>query len=304
MSRIQKQNHEIQEAISSSDDDGVKIDKIAKIRRWFQPAEGSEYYTIVQEYLAKTLTLDDACQKIFGPIDEKICAQKLDDVNFMDLWYSILHAARRTHYRNTALHQSMLSLVAKFKKHSIANHEKYNYLYDSLTDLSMACRETYNDQPSPESPFPLEGIAWSNLNYFLALLTGTRLVDNAIFAIWAMREALETKLEDDETCTALSKYDLYVPAAAVWILGAHAVLHDKEEDVTPKDEKHGNPARGGELWHGKAEFSKQRWHFWKNRFATIVGQADDGLSETVRAIVKDAVGVMERTATLEKVQGR
>ncbi|KAH5305038.1 hypothetical protein HBI23_183420 [Parastagonospora nodorum] len=299
MSRVEKQNQQIQEIVSSNDNDDVKIDQVAKVRGWFQPEEGSYFFAVVQDYLKEKLKLEDAAKKILTPIDEKIAAERLDDVNFMDLWFSILHAARRTHYRDADIHISIVRLVAAFKEHSIPNNEQYNYLHNEQTDLLMACREAYNDQPTPGSSFEVENQAWSNLNFFLALLVREKLADNFVFAIWAMRQALETPHQDDEDSTAVQKYETYVPAAAVWVFGAHHALFEKQEDLTPKDKKHGNPGRGGELWKGKAEFSHARWNFWKDRFAEIATM--DGLSEDTKVVAKDAVESMERAATFEKM---
>lgn len=218
-------------------------------------------------------------------------------MNFIDLWYSILHSARRIHYRDAHIHVSIVSLLASIKKHSISNNEKYNYIYDSLTYFLMACREAFNDAPTPGSSFKIESVAWANLNSFLALLVGKELADNSLFAIWAFRQALETPHSDDEESTAVEKYETYVPAAAVWIFGAFRVLYEKEEDLTPKDKKHGNPARGGELWKGRAEFSHARWNFWKERFAEIAKM--ECLSADTNDLAKDAVESMERAATWE-----
>jgi hypothetical protein len=295
----QKQNQQIKEVVSSKDNDGAKIDKVAKIRGWFRPEEDSYFYAIVQDYLDEKLKLDDTCKKIFTPIDENINAERLDDVNFMDLWYSIIHSARRIYYRDADVHGSIAKLFAAFKEHSIPNNEKYNYLYQSPPDFLMACREAYNDQPIPGLSFEVERVAWTNLNFFLAMLVGKKLADNSLFAIWAMRQALETPLNDDEESTAFEKYEMYIPAAAVWIFGAQGVLYHKEEDLTPKDKKHGNPGRGGELWKGKAEFSQARWNFWKDRFAEI-GKMD-GLGEDTKTLAKDAVEAMERAETFEKM---
>ena len=217
----------------------------------------------------------------------------------MDLWYSIIHSARRISFRETSWHQIIVDLVSAFKNHSIPGNEKYNYLYSSLTDFSMACREAYNDQPTPGISSDIEIKAWANMNFFFALLLGKEVAQNFIFAIWALRQALETPQVDDEQSTAIQKYDTYVPAAAVWIFGGFRVLFIKEEDLTPTDKKHGNPAKGGELWKGKAEFSKERWYFWRERFAEI-GKMEE-VSENTRIVARDAVNAMERAATFEKI---
>jgi hypothetical protein len=295
----QEQTREIQRIVSSDQDDATKIDQIAKLRRWFRPSDDGPFYAVVQDYLAKKLTVEQASEKLCAPIDEKVSAQRLDDVNFTDLWYSIIHSARKTHYRNTVEHEKIVNLVTAFKEHSVPDNEKYNYLYSSLTEFLLTCREAYNDQPTPGSSTDIETAAWANMNYFFALLTGKEIADNSLFAIWAMRQALETPHNDDDQSTAVQKYDTYIPAAAVWVFGAFRTLYDKEEDLTPKDKKQGNPARGGELWKGKAEFSRARWELWQQRFAEV-GKMED-VGEATRNVARDAVQAMERAATFERV---
>jgi hypothetical protein len=297
--QLQEQNGKIEDIISSDQEQTAKIDQIAKVRGWFRPEDNSPFYQIVQDYLAKSLTLDEATEKLFTPIDEKISAERLDDVNFMDLWYSIIHSARRIHFREPDSHNCLVFIVQAFKEHSIPRNEKYDYLYSSLTDLLIACREAYNDQPVPGLSFDIEDTAWANMNFFFALIYGKEIADNSLFAIWAMRQALETPHEDDEQATAVQKYSTYVPTAAVWVFGGFRVLFETKKDLTPKDKKHGNPAKGGELWKGKAEFSAERWNFWKERFAEI-GKMDE-VSEQTRIVARDAVEGMERAATWEKI---
>jgi hypothetical protein len=217
----------------------------------------------------------------------------------MDLWYSIIHSARRISFRDIHTIGIITNLIIAFKEHSIPNNEKYNYLFSSLTDFAMASREAYNDQPTPGTSFDIETTAWANTNYLLALLTGKEILDNCLFALWSMRQALETPHEDDEQSTAVEKYNMFVPAAAVWAFGAFRVLYHKEKDLTPKDNKQPNPGKGGALWKGKAEFSKERWHFWSQRFAEV-GKMDE-VSENTRTVARDAVEAMERAATFEKM---
>lgn len=299
---MKEQNRKIEEVISSSRDDGEKIDQIAKIRGWFRPQENSVYFPTVQDYLKREVHLNEVSSKLFGPIDEKIAASKLDDVDFMDLWYSLIHSARRISHRDLHKHNSVIELVAAFKNHSIPENEKYNYLYHSMTDFSMACREAYNDKPQATQNgfFDIEIEAWANINHFFALVTAQGLEDLSIFAIWAMREALETPQEDDDGATAAQKLDAYIPAATAWVIGTGENLFKKQKDLTPTDPKQGNPARGGKLWEGKAEFSKDRWEFWKNRFYEI--SSFEGLKEKTRDIAKDAVQGMERAETFELIR--
>ncbi|KAH8730485.1 hypothetical protein GQ44DRAFT_736700 [Phaeosphaeriaceae sp. PMI808] len=282
----------VQEIASSKEENTIKIDQIAKVRGWFRQEDDSRYYPIVERYLTSKNAVEETTKELLAPIDELISAERLDDANILDLWYSIIHSARRISFRTPHEHQKLVDLVANIKTHSIPSNEKSNHIYSSLTDFSMACREAYNDEPTPGSSTNVEILAWANLNFFYALLTSKEVADTSLYAIWAMRQALETPQTDDEESTALQKYNTYVPAAFAWVAGASSALYLKEVDLTPKDRKFGNPARGGELWKGKAEFSRERWNLWSGRFAEI-GEME-GVSDETRVCAKDAVQAMEK----------
>ncbi len=253
----------------------------------------------MSKYLEDEIDLDTAASQLFAPIDEKIIAQQLDDVYFVDLWYSIIHGAKRKSFhgaeddgrRNPHFHAKAADLVVAFRDHKIKGHEEYNYLYSSLTDFSMACREVFNDAPGPDAS-EVEADAWANVNFFFASITEKEIQDLSLFAIWSMRDALENEQEDDFEGTAAQKYNVYVPAATSWIFGMGRALYAKEKDLTPTDQSQGNPAKGGFLWKGRAEFSKERWAFWKERLA-FVSKLED-VSEKTKNIARDAIEAMER----------
>ncbi|KAJ4399052.1 hypothetical protein N0V91_009748 [Didymella pomorum] len=299
MTQSEEKKQKIDEIISSNEEEAVKIDQIAKIRGWFRPEEDSAYYPIVQQYLQGDLDIDTASSKLFRPTDQKIINRMLDEVNFVDLWYSIIHSAKRKSFheaeddgkRNAHFHAKVADLVAAFREHKIKDHEEYNYIYSDLYDLGMACREVNNDEPEPNAT-DVEVDAWANVNFFWALLTEKGLLDLSLYAIWRMRTALEEEQQDDAEGTAAQKYDVSVPAAASWIFGLGRALYTKEKDLTPADRKQGNPAKGGELWKGKAEFSKERWALWKERLGII--SKLDSISDKTKTISRDALEAMER----------
>ena len=82
------------------EDEAAQIDRIAQIRGWFRPKDDSAHYRIIQDYLSENIDSNEVATKLFGPIDEKITASKLDDVDFLDLWYSIIHSAKRITFRD------------------------------------------------------------------------------------------------------------------------------------------------------------------------------------------------------------
>jgi hypothetical protein len=298
MTQSEEKKQKIDDIISSNEEEAVKIDQIAKIRGWFRPEEDSAYYPIVQQYLQGDLDLDAATSKLFNPIDQKIINRELDNVYFVDLWYSIIHSARRKSFeaeddgkRNAHFHAKVADLVAAFREHKIKHHEEYDYIYSSLFDLGMACREVNNDEPDSNAT-GVEIDAWANVNFFWARLTEKGLLDLSLYAIWRMRTALEEEQQDDAEGTAAQKYDVYIPAAASWIFGLGRALYTKEKDLTPTDRKQGNPAKGGELWKGKAVFSKERWALWKERLGVI--SKLDSVSDKTKNISRDALEAMER----------
>ncbi|KAJ4319903.1 hypothetical protein N0V94_003675 [Neodidymelliopsis sp. IMI 364377] len=307
MTQPQDQKKKIADITSSNMNQSEKIDEIAKIRGWFRPSETSAYYPIVQKYVDDAMDMDSATSSLFSPIDAKISAQQLDDVNFLDLWYSIIHAAKRMPFhaaedgntRDHRFHADIVDLVAAFRDHNITGNEQYNYLYSSLTDFSLACREAYNDAPDA-SASGLEIDAWANVNFFFAKVTEQGLSDLSIYAIWSLRTALEEEHEDDAEGTAVQKLDAFVPAAASWIFGMSRALYLKDVDLTPSDRKQGNPARGGPLWKGKAGFSKERWALWKERL-TVVSKMEE-ISERTKNISRDAIEAMERAECFSDVR--
>jgi len=300
MARIAQQNQRIKDILPTLQNEADQIDQIAKIRGWFRPKEDSAYYPLIQDYLSEKIDVKEATARILGPIDEKIKEAKLDDVDFMDLWTSIIHSARRSTFRDGARtqHHQLIELLAAFKEHSIPDNKEYDYLYKEMTEFGMACREAFNDAPAAHEGFiETEVQAWTNMNYFFAFVAREHIYDLSMYAIFALREALETPPIDEPMSTANQKYDANVPAAVAWIIAYGHDLFRMEKDLTPTDKKQGNPGRGGELWKGKSEFSKERWALWKERFAAIAEM--EGVKERTRLDAKDAIEGMERSQTYE-----
>ncbi|KAF2005226.1 hypothetical protein P154DRAFT_530882 [Amniculicola lignicola CBS 123094] len=279
----------VQEAISNSSDEAKAIDAIAEIRGWFSPSADSIFYAAVQEYLDDKLDLTEAERKISGHID-KASSEKEEGIDFMDLWYSVLHSAKRISFRNATAHDKLIELLGVIEKHPNINGLPY---------LGMAVREAWNDCPGVGAGFSVPEIhAFANFNYFLARLTKEQVMEFWIYVIWAMRSALEDVFKDDGPddahvpATAIQKYDANIPAASAWVLIMGKEIYRKEEDLTPKSKNEGNPAKGGELWAGRPEFSKDRWVLWKKRFQEISQMQE--IAEDTRKSAKEAFDAMEQ----------
>ena len=292
---------EVQEVLSRTSDEARQIDEIANIRNYLRPKEGSDVYSSVQEYIDGKTDIDATIEIITKPVDEKVVETTNweEEVDWWDIWYSILHSARRIPFRNYEGHMKLVKLVKAYKEHPEPVHEGEQGIYERLLYLGIASRETLNNEPGSMAGYTKPEVhAFTNLHYFFALLTKEDVREYWIYCIWAMRDALEDRLEDDKPeyrkdipGTAVQKYDAFIPAAAVWALVLGQTLYEREEDRTPTDRNQGNPARGGYYWKGKAEFSKARWGLWKKRFGEVSEMVE--LSEETRQIAKEAVERME-----------
>ncbi|KAF1962889.1 hypothetical protein CC80DRAFT_487334 [Byssothecium circinans] len=287
------QNQKIEQIISSTKDEAQQIDKIGEIRGWFKPEHDSIFYPIIQAYVQGTTDLSSAVTQITTSID-KVWASKPKGPGsgyLLDLWYSIIHSSKRIPYHESASHKKLIGLVKAIKEHPEPESSKGRKIYEELADFSLATAEAYNDSPGCGSGYTSPEIsAWANFNFFLALVTASSLADRTIYAIYAIRPALEDRHANDQK--GWTELEAHVPAAAAWIFGMGRKLFEKEEDLTPTDPNHGNPARGGELWKGGSVFSKERWAFWKKKFGVVVEL--EGLKEETRRVAEEAREAMER----------
>lgn len=146
-----------------------------------------------------------------------------------------------------------------------------------------------------------------NTNAFMAHITSRRVEDLKLYAIWALRSALEDEpwnwspphfteeFDDDIIARLLYKRTIYtldgftIPAAQ-WIIHAGHLIFNCEEEYDESGSS--DPAKGGDLWNGKHGFCRERWGFWKERFGWI--QTRDELEDDTRAVAKIAVDAMEK----------
>jgi hypothetical protein len=116
-------------------------------------------------------------------------------------------------------------------------------------------RETWNFSPPAVS-----AESWANLNAFAAQLT-TAGIDFSLYAIWALREALE------EDGSAISQV---LPAAVQWFRHAGFVLATRAREGA--SDTHGADSVGRlcrEAGLAEGGFSVRRWNFWRCRLEDI-----------------------------------
>jgi hypothetical protein len=294
-SRREEQDKKIEEALTKASGEVERIDAVLRIRRGRGPEDDGEAYPIIQRYLQGDIALDEAIYLLTAPIDGQLRAGETEQVEdrAWDICVSVLESARRIPFRDAEGHSKLIALLQAYKSHYGPPGEgKSDYCY-SLSGFGIEARELFNGPDGYSEP---EMHAWTNLNYFLARLTGmgNSIMSFWIYCIWMMRAALEETHTDDHRrgITAAQKYNLDVPAAAVWVLALGKQLYDREEDLTPTRPNQGNPGKGGDLYKGKPEFSKARWAFWKKRFNEVSDMQD--LSDETRAIAREAFEAMVR----------
>ncbi|KAF2689368.1 hypothetical protein K458DRAFT_439719 [Lentithecium fluviatile CBS 122367] len=302
--RLDKQTHKIeQEVISQNLPLNVQIDKVAKIRGWFRPRDDSKWFPIIRAYLNGETDLDETLRKVTAPIDEAINADTLNDgFPWDDLWYSVIHSAKRISYRDEAAFGNLIALMKAFKERDVPAKENGEPAYEGLPEFGLYSREAFNDSPGGGAGYTAPEVsAWASCNYFLARLTQDGLFDSSLFAFWTLSEALEQNItdsgeEDDMAATMVQKIDAFVPAAAVWVIGAGKALYEQKEDNHPK---HGKKATMLEdlkdhesMWPRSARFSRERWAFWKQRFGEIA--AMETIGEETRKVANEAVRAMEK----------
>lgn len=146
--------------------------------------------------------------------------------------------------------------------------------------------------PPPDDPDQANArLRWKNINAFAARITAFPCANTyKTYGLWSLRQALEDDAQENGY-EYLPTLDGSVPAAAQWIFHAGQVIFACEDKIEPSRQR-GDPLRGGALWKGKSEFSKERWSLWKTRFEWMQGV--ETLAASTKEIAKKAVEAMEQ----------
>jgi hypothetical protein len=295
-------DEQVQTAISNFTEEPEQIDAIAKIRQHYRVEEGSKYYPLLQEYLNKDNELPETMDRLFGPIYKNIHKFNQSEMQFFDLWHSVLHSATRIPFQDAETHKRLVDFVAAYKEqpHPSGMYDGFGSdtggIFGSLYGFTYTIQSYWGDVPGHGSGSTDPEIhAWANLNCFWAGLTRDGVCDLWLRCIYAMREALEHDMEKRgsfKKFTAVQFYDSLVPAAAVWVFALQRKLHEKEEDMTRnRFSKRPDYAHAGALYGGPSSFNKERWRFWKERFSVI--RHMQFLKDETRDLARRAFDIME-----------
>jgi len=231
-----------------------------------------------------------------------------------DLWYGVLHAAKRIPWRDgEAAHLRLVALVRALKDRPdpplpkpMTKALQNNCIWESgtlwswLLVLGPSAGESWNDCPGCGAGYELPEIhAWTNVNAFVARLTDLEVCNFRTYCGCSMRVGLETEPTDTDPghrrpATATAQQNAHVPEAAVWIMVLGKKLFDLAAEETSGNSKRENFSGGGPLWEEHTDqptLSRARWRFWKERLRILRDR--ETLSQETRDIAAEAFRKME-----------
>lgn len=224
-----------------------------------------------------------------------------------ELWYSVLHAAKRIPWNEEPGQHKLLDLVNALKGRpdppppagqTVALKKDWIWesgsVWSSLLMLGPSAREVWNDSCGCGSGWLVpEQNAWINVNAFVARLTASGTADFFTYGIWALREALEEKPGTTQgshrRAPTLTRQRLHLTVAAVWILIAgDSMYRQYVSDVGGSEVLEVNvDKRENELpWYESNETNVSRWDFWRRRFEKE--SANSKLPDEVRELAARA----------------
>ena len=258
----------------------------------------------MEAYLSGALSLSAVVLALAEPIETSYTAGELESPDgqstegrrLWTLWLNIIGYAKDTLHDDSSTQTALVNLMAALKsrpnppppqgREDLKTGWVWNGSGELWTDLVIfgpSMRKSWNDTPTGCGHDAITAKGWTNLNAFVARLTAAGIQDFSLYAIWSMRETLETE-NGAETLEKL------LPASAMWVLFAGRQLHDSEQEW-PAHPLKGDPAMGGPHWNGKSGFCKERWALWKTMFDSITRRSDT--NEATKGFAADAVTAMD-----------
>ncbi|KAK1230963.1 hypothetical protein PQX77_005937 [Marasmius sp. AFHP31] len=209
-------------------------------------------------------------------------------------WSAFVRAARDT--PDEKVHDRLIKGLQTIKSLPPAlvqkNGDKQQYsiwdlrVWDDLPIFGAELREEWNYTDEGDE---VKRTQWANLNAFVARIVVAQLSDFELYAIWTLRDALESP-ELDKGDASLNGH---IPAAAQWIFIAGSLIHESDREWSPPPNQ-GNPARGGPLAQDvKKGFSQERWAIWKKGFQAVSKDAGSRITEGTKDIATKALQKME-----------
>ncbi len=225
-----------------------------------------------------------------------------------DLWYSVLHAAKRIPWADEARQGKLLELVRALKARPdppapvpLTQPLRRYWIWESgtlwsdLVVLGPSAREAWNDCCGCGAGWMApEQHAWANVNAFVARLTATNIADFSLYGIWALRPALEELVQYPDAPYPMP-LELNLTLAAIWVrIAGQRMFEQQCDDDVPRDSQINIDTRGGFPWSkasDKSQFCTARWYFWRRRFGQEAHNEE--LSEEVRGLAAESAELIQ-----------
>lgn len=250
---------------------------MAQVRRIVNPTDSPEAAELVSKldaYLASSLAPSDTVQQLTSVIQNGLGSTPSEDDSdaAAPIYHEILYRARVVRYDDSAQDQ-LIDLLRHFQSLSPTRID-----WPELVPLGMLVRELWNTAPDESTE------SWTALNAFVARMEAGGLLNFDVYAVWALRSALEdwTPVPGAQDPLDADALNAAIPPAVVWILYAQ----DKIKELSQKGEEGDRVTRGGPRWTGPSGFSVERWNFWRQRFEEMSNRGD--LNEEARALADRA----------------
>lgn len=240
-------------------------------------------YKALKSYLDDTASLDDTLNTFTSNNDSSSAEDKL-----LRSWDALGLTASETPH-DSSLQDKLVTFLTALRKNSqsVGEVEGEMVKWERLPLFGRQIREHWNyDERAAQKDEEIARM-WANANAFAARVTasasafdGSDPLDFSLYAIWALRTALEDKDDVPEAT---------VRAAAMWILHAGQQLRSQSKDQRSFQ---GKSARAGNKYPAKEwnGFEMDRWRSWNNRFANISEVSPDEATKTVAKKAKRHMG--------------
>lgn len=304
-----------------------KIDQMAKLRNWF-----SADTSLIDTYFASpNSSATHLAAELAAPIEESYSTgdyrQRLPgseiprselrkrpstEGQLWDLWYSILHAAKKIPWEDNQQQDKLLDLVKALKARpdpplpspmpAVLTKDWIwtpGALWSVLLMLGPSARESWNDSCGCGAGWTaVETAAWTNVNVFVARMVASGVASMfCLYGEWAL-ENLEEKWSAQYSHQAGEEgvvRETNVGIAALWVVIAGREMYEKRErdsrgvDAYEIDiQKRGRNFPWIKFKHG---VTGARWTWWKRRFEQE--SEDEGLDERVRELATKAAKLIQ-----------
>lgn len=330
MMSIPSKNDRVRQIVATIPNFPDQIDAIATVSGWFRPGHGPHWPTgrVIDSYLTESITVQEAVTQLATPIEEAYIAAlrgKRDnsdtstECGLWDLYYGILHAAKKSHWDSTSSRDQdkLLQLVQALKArpdpispdHVLSYGLARNWvfsgrcLWSKLTLLGPSARETWNDSPGCGAGCSEPEVqAWCNVNAFVARLSATDTAHFWNYGIWALRDAVEggscgtTGHVDDQGV----RIDMRVALVWLRVVGKEmwqrscdgSALLEHEVEVPLDVDVSGKKCP----WalDGAPEYSWSRWDYWRRRFRLVSVSKNRKWNEATKQLALEAAIFMEQ----------